>query len=48
MQCHSARKQTGELVAMIVEEPLPSRVNPSGRFDFLLRAHPPLIQRPLS
>jgi hypothetical protein len=33
---------------MIVEEPLPSRVNPSGRFDFVLRAHPPLILPSLS
>ena len=41
MHCNRARKQTGELVAMLVEEPLPSRVNPSGRLDFLLRAHPP-------
>ena len=37
--CNHARKQTGELVAMLVEEPL--LVNPSGRLDFLLRAHPP-------
>jgi hypothetical protein len=46
--CHRARKQTGELVAMLVEEPLPSRVNPSGRLDSLLRAHPPLIQTALA
>ncbi len=32
-----------KLVAMLVEEPLPSRVNPSGRLDFLLRAHPPSL-----
>ena len=37
--CNHARKQTGELVAMLVEEPL--LVNPSGRLDFLLCAHPP-------
>ena len=37
--CNHARKQTGELVAMLVEEPL--LVNPSGRLDFLLRTHPP-------
>ena len=43
-----AHATTGELVAMIVEEPLPSRVNPSGRLDLLLRAHPPLIQPSLA
>ena len=42
--CNHARKQTGELVAMLVEEPL--LVNPSGRLDFLLRAHPPSFSPP--
>ena len=44
----SRRQQTGELVSMLVEEPLPSHVKPSGRLDFLLRAHPPLIQPSLA
>jgi hypothetical protein len=44
MHCNHARKQTGELVAMLVEEPLPSHVKPSGRLDFFLRPHPPRIQ----
>ena len=48
MRCNRARKQTGELVAMLVEEPLPSRVNPSGRLDLLLRAHTPLSQPSLA
>jgi hypothetical protein len=41
-------QHTGELVAMLVEEPLPSHVKPSGRLDFLLRAYPPLIQPSLA
>ena len=44
----SRTQTTGELVAMLVEEPLPSRVNPSGRLDLLLRAHTPLIQPSLA
>ena len=44
----SRSQHTGELVAMLVEEPLPSHVKPSGRLDFLLRAHPPLIQPSLA
>jgi hypothetical protein len=44
----SRTQHTGELVAMLVEEPLPSHVKPSGRLDFLLRAHPPRIQPSLA
>jgi hypothetical protein len=40
----SRSQHTGELVAILVEEPLPSHVKPSGRLDFLLRPHPPRIQ----
>jgi hypothetical protein len=43
-ECEESRARASER-SMLVEEPLPSRVNASGRLiDLLLRAHPPLIQ----